>query len=54
MRNHRTPKWLEIAIACLVVVVALVIVNAAFKTLLALDRIAADAAASPVAREASR
>jgi hypothetical protein len=54
MRNHRTPTWRGIATACLVAALTLMIVDAAFETLLALDRIAADAAAWDAVREASR
>ena len=53
MRNHRTPTWRQVATACLAAVI-LVIVDATFETVLALDRIAADAAAWGAAREAPR
>ena len=45
MRNHRTPTWRQVATAWLVSAGLLVIVDTGFETLLALDRIAADAAA---------
>lgn len=54
MRKHRTPTWRAIATACLFAAGVLVIADAAFETFLALDRIAADAAAWGTAREASR